>query len=218
MFDGSTPATPSLASALSAFGFVGAWETNVPAGRSVLDAGASGVMAGDASLAGKPLTLDAALARIHPEDRGWVFERIARVRETGGAFSADFRIVTEAGDVRWIRNRGHLARTEAGMHGYGAFFDVTDTRRNSTCCPGRRFSCCRRPTRWSRPPTRSSPRAWRSTGPGRRACAPSSTRSSSKWAGRWRGARMRESPRAQANFSSLIAAKSCTPPPTRLVV
>ena len=145
MFDGSTPATPSLASALSAFGFVGAWETNVPAGRSVLDAGASGVMAGDASLAGKPLTLDAALARIHPEDRGWVFERIARVRETGGAFSADFRIVTEAGDVRWIRNRGHLARTEAGMHGYGAFFDVTDTRPKLDVLP--------RPTLLVLPPT-----------------------------------------------------------------
>ncbi len=128
MFDGSTPATPSLESALSAFGFVGAWETNVASGRSVLDAGACSVMAGDPSLAGKPLTLDEALARIHPEDRGWVFARIRRVRETGGAFSADFRIVTEAGEIRWIRNRGHLIRTASGMHGHGAFFDVTDTR------------------------------------------------------------------------------------------
>ena len=128
MFDGSTPATPSLASALDAFGFVGAWETNVAAGRSVLDAGACGTLAGDASLAGKPLTLDEAFARIHPEDRRWVFARIARVRESGGAFSADFRIVTAAGEVRWIRNRGQLTRTETGMQGHGAFFDVTDTR------------------------------------------------------------------------------------------
>ncbi|TXN33863.1 PAS domain-containing protein [Methylobacterium sp. WL30] len=128
MFDGSTPATPSLASALIAFGFVGAWETNVAAGRSVLDEGACDVMAGDASLAGKPLTLDESLARIHPEDRDWVFDRIRQVRETGGSFSADFRIVTEGGDIRWIRNRGHVTRTETGMHGHGAFFDVTDTR------------------------------------------------------------------------------------------
>ena len=136
MFDGSTPVTPSLASALSAFGFVGVWETNVAAGRTVLDAGASGVMAGDASLAGKPLTMDEALARIHPEDRSWVFDQIKRVRRTGGTFAAEFRIFTAAGDIRWIRNRGHLLPTANGMHGYGAYVDITDTRPNFSVLSG----------------------------------------------------------------------------------
>jgi hypothetical protein len=115
------------ASALQAAGFVGIWDTDVPAGRSVLDAGAAALLAGDPDLAGTPLPLDAALGRIHPDDRNWVFGRIRRVRETGGPVSLEFRIVTGTGETRWILNRGALAPDATGaLRGCGAYIDVTD--------------------------------------------------------------------------------------------
>jgi hypothetical protein len=117
--------------ALRAAGLIGTWGTNVAAGRSVLDEGAAALLAGNAALAGQPLPLEAALARTHPDDREWVFERIRRVRQTGGSFSAEFRILTETREVRWVLNRGTLTRDGTGaMQGRGAYIDTTDTHRS----------------------------------------------------------------------------------------
>lgn len=110
---------------LEAAGVIGTWTTDVKAGRSVLDDGAAEAMAGDAGLAGKPLTLDVALGRIHPEDRAWVFDRILRVREEGGPFTAEFRIRDRAGGVRWVLNQGRLPRPGEGSLGHGTYIDTT---------------------------------------------------------------------------------------------
>lgn len=116
--------------ALRAAGIVGTWETDVPAAVSFLDEGAAALLAGDVGLAGQALPLEVALGRTHPDDRSWVFGRIRQARQTGGPISAEFRIVTETGDVRWILNRGSLAPDRAGaMHGYGAYIDTTDSHR-----------------------------------------------------------------------------------------
>ncbi|MBE7245855.1 MAG: PAS domain-containing protein [Actinomycetospora chiangmaiensis] len=113
--------------ALRAAGFIGTWDTDVAAGRSVLDAGAAGMLAGDAGLAGTPLALDVALGRIHPEDRDWVFGRIRHLRRTGGPVSLEFRILLKTGETRWILNRGRLAPDATGtLWGCGAYLDITD--------------------------------------------------------------------------------------------
>ncbi|APT35085.1 hypothetical protein MCBMB27_05794 (plasmid) [Methylobacterium phyllosphaerae] len=121
-----------MAPALRAAGLIGTWGTNVAAGRSVLDEGAAALLAGNAALAGQPLPLEAALARTHPDDRDWVFERIRRVRQTGGPFSAEFRILTDMNEVRWVLNRGALTPDETGaMQGRGAYIDTTDAHRDA---------------------------------------------------------------------------------------
>lgn len=115
--------------ALQAGGIVGTWNTNVLAASSILDEGAAAVMAGDARLAGQPLPLEIALQRTHPEDRDWVFERIRRVRQTGGPVSAEFRILSQTGGVRWMLVQGSLAPDETGaMHGRGAYIETTHHR------------------------------------------------------------------------------------------
>lgn len=93
----------SFPPALEAAGIIGTWQTDVAAGRSILDDGAAALMAGDAGLAGKPLTLDVALGRIHPDDRDWVFAQIRRARRAGGPFAAEFRVHGPDG-VRWVLN------------------------------------------------------------------------------------------------------------------
>jgi len=121
----------TTASALQAAGFIGIWDTDVRAGRSMLDSGAASLMAGDPGLAGTPLPLDTALGRIHPADRDWVFGRIRHVRQTGGPVSLEFRVVTGAGEIRWILNRGCLTPDSDGLlRGRGAYIDVTDLYRH----------------------------------------------------------------------------------------
>lgn len=120
--------TDAVAPALQAAGLIGVWNTNVVAGRSILDEGAAAILAGNPSLAGELLPLEVALGRTHPDDRDWVFERIRRVRQTGGPFSAEFRILGEKDEVRWVLNRGTLVRDQAGaMHGRGVYIDTTDS-------------------------------------------------------------------------------------------
>lgn len=122
--------------ALRAAGFVGIWDTDVPAGRSVLDAGAASLLAGDADLAGQRLPLDIALGRIHPEDRRWVFGKIGRVRQTGGPVSLEFRVLAVTGETRWILNRGCLTRDASGsLRGRGAYIDVTDLHDRTALAP-----------------------------------------------------------------------------------
>lgn len=119
-------------SALDAAGIVGTWDTDVPAGLSLLDEGAATLLAGNRALAGKPIPLDVAFGRIHPDDREWVFAAVRRVRQTGGPIAIEFRVLAAAGEIRWVLNRGHLTPDATGaMRGYGAYIDTTETRRGS---------------------------------------------------------------------------------------
>jgi hypothetical protein len=112
--------------ALRAAGVIGIWNTDVAAGRSVLDEGAAAVLAGNAGLAGQPLPLETALGRTHPDDRDWLFGQIRQARRTGGFFSAEFRVLSAEGNVRWILNRGTISQNESGrMQGLGAYIDTT---------------------------------------------------------------------------------------------
>lgn len=116
-------------SALHAAGIVGTWDTDVPAGLSLLDEGAAALLAGNRDLAGQPIPLDVAFSRIHPDDRDWVFAAVRRVRQTGGPIAIEFRVLSATGEVRWILNRGHLTLDTTGaMRGYGAYIDTTETR------------------------------------------------------------------------------------------
>ncbi|AWN35222.1 PAS domain-containing protein [Methylobacterium radiodurans] len=120
----------SFPPALEAAGIIGTWQTDVEAGRSILDDGAAALMAGDAGLAGKPLPLDVALGRIHPDDRDWVFAHIRRARRSGGPFTAEFRVRGPGGSVRWVLNQGRLPAEGAGGIGYGMYIDTTHRHRD----------------------------------------------------------------------------------------
>lgn len=123
-------------SALHAAGIVGTWDTDVPAGLSLLDEGAATLLAGNRALAGKPIPLDVAFGRIHPDDREWVFAAVRRVRQTGGPIAIEFRVLAATGEIRWILNRGYLTPdTRGAMRGYGAYIDTTETRRESAFVP-----------------------------------------------------------------------------------
>lgn len=115
--------------ALQAAGIIGTWNTDVGVGLSRLDEGAATLLAGNAKLAEQPISLEVAFACIHPHDRDWVFAWVRTVRQAGGPVAAEFRVLTRAGEVRWILCRGYLGRDAAGtMRGHGIYIDITATR------------------------------------------------------------------------------------------
>jgi PAS domain S-box-containing protein len=70
------------------------------------------------------------LSRVHPEDRAFVSESVARALQEGGALDYEFRIVLPDGRVRWIADQGRVERDADGRPVYltGVCMDVTDRR------------------------------------------------------------------------------------------
>ncbi len=70
------------------------------------------------------------LARVHPEDREWVNERVRSALEAAGRLDYEFRIVLPDGRVRWIADQGRVVTGSSGkpIGMTGVCMDVTDRR------------------------------------------------------------------------------------------
>ena len=76
-----------------------------------------------------PKTGSAFLLLVHPEDRGWVSQRVERAR-TVGDFAAEFRILLPDGNIRWVAARGCVRESSGGAVGLaGVDRDITEQRR-----------------------------------------------------------------------------------------
>jgi two-component system sensor histidine kinase/response regulator len=78
---------------------------------------------------GTPLTYEAFLACVHPEDRDAV-DRAWQAGLRGEPYSIDHRIIL-GGDVRWIHEQAELDFDESGglLGGFGTCQDITDRKR-----------------------------------------------------------------------------------------
>ena len=67
------------------------------------------------------------VAAVHPEDRERVLAADDRVSETGAPFRAEYRMVTKAGDVVWVRDEATLVHDADGSPRYwqGVRFEIT---------------------------------------------------------------------------------------------
>jgi PAS domain S-box-containing protein len=70
------------------------------------------------------------LGRVHPDDRQFVSESVARAIKEGGSLDYEFRILLPDGRVRWIADQGRVERDRDGRPRYltGVCMDVTDRR------------------------------------------------------------------------------------------
>lgn len=112
---------------------IGHWEDDVEANRITGDA----VMARLFGLAPQEMADGITHARMmsmfHPEDRDTDTAHRRRVRDDGGAFAWEHRIVVPSGEVRWILARGQFVRdVEGRVRGSGVVIDMTDTRVHDT--------------------------------------------------------------------------------------
>jgi PAS domain S-box-containing protein len=75
-------------------------------------------------------TMEAFTARLHPEDRDRVAGLLQAAIDTGGDFSAEYRVLPPSGDVRWLAARGRALCDERGttVRVLGAAWDITERR------------------------------------------------------------------------------------------
>jgi diguanylate cyclase (GGDEF)-like protein/PAS domain S-box-containing protein len=59
------------------------------------------------------LTLDAYVARVHPEDRQMVGDVIGRALRSGDGFVIEYRVARADNEVQWLQSRGRVERDEA---------------------------------------------------------------------------------------------------------
>jgi PAS domain S-box-containing protein len=71
-------------------------------------------------------TSDDGLGRVHPGDRNRVAFELERLRVEPGGFAVELRVLTAAGDTRWLDVRGTAVHDEGGFaHACGTVQDVT---------------------------------------------------------------------------------------------
>jgi PAS domain S-box-containing protein len=67
---------------------------------------------------------------VHPDDADWVAEECERTNQTGEPFSAEYRMCTPDGEVRWVRDEAVLVRGGDGrpLFWQGILTDLTATQ------------------------------------------------------------------------------------------
>jgi PAS domain S-box-containing protein len=80
----------------------------------------------------EPLTLDSALATVHPEHRDMVRQHVDGYAPQAGRRELEFKIVRPDGEVRWMLDRGQGVAGEkgTGLRVMGTVLDITDRKRN----------------------------------------------------------------------------------------
>ena len=69
--------------------------------------------------------------QLHPEDRAYCNQEFARGCLTGGPFRAEFRALTRAGNVVWVRGEARVVSDEDGRPQFiqGVAYDITEAKR-----------------------------------------------------------------------------------------
>lgn len=116
--------------ALGAAGFIGSWDWDVKADRIYADAHFADFYSVSAEEAENGLPLATFVAGIHPDDRGWVGDRIAETVAKCGDFAEEYRLLKPDGSVAWVFARGSCICDEEGKpsHFPGVAVEITGRR------------------------------------------------------------------------------------------
>lgn len=120
-------------SALTPFGMsalgVGMWEDVPHLGRVRGDATMARIFGLTEAEAAQGVSWEQLSALFHPEDLARDQIQRRRVRDEGGLFAWEHRIVPAPGLVRWVLARGRFERRADGLvYGRGIVIDITDSR------------------------------------------------------------------------------------------
>jgi PAS domain S-box-containing protein len=120
-----------LTFALEAGGGVGAWDWDILGDRVYCNAPFAKLYSVDPERAAEGVPIFEFVARVHPEDRIRVNEKIRRALETGGDFAEEYRVVQHDGSARWVYARGRCQLDAAArpVRFPGVAFDTTERRR-----------------------------------------------------------------------------------------
>jgi hypothetical protein len=96
----------------------------------VYDTGAASLLTGDPSLASKEITGLETISAVHPADHMWLIDHGQKSIQVGGLMVAEYRVITEDGQVRWLLSRGRTYHDYANQprRSRGIIIDITETR------------------------------------------------------------------------------------------
>jgi PAS domain S-box-containing protein len=119
-----------LSLAFEASGSLGWWDWDIPNNKLHLGEHFARMYGVDPALAAAGAPLAAFVDGIHPDDRGWVGERIQRALDTAGEFAEEYRLLAADGTVTWVFARGRCYHDDAGrpVRYPGVATDVTDAK------------------------------------------------------------------------------------------
>ena len=130
VIEGHLNESDELKASLDAAGVVGSWDWH-PTSRTIrYDRGGADLLAGDPDLAGERLDENVGWKNIHPADFDRLREAVRNRSESGGAFAAEYRVLTREHGVRVVVSRGQIFTDPFGraVNGRGLLIDVTNTR------------------------------------------------------------------------------------------
>jgi len=110
---------------------IGAWNWDVSEDRIFTDGRFASTFGLDPEKAKDGLPLDQFISRVHKDDRDEVASEIARVLETGGTYTAEFRVVRPDGVISNVLAQGRLVPGSNGKPDRfpGVLFDLTARRK-----------------------------------------------------------------------------------------
>ncbi|MBK1658304.1 PAS domain-containing protein [Paracraurococcus ruber] len=118
--------------ALSASEMVGTWVWDVAANRITADPGYARLFSVTPEAVAEGLPIETLLPALHPEDRPATEAAIARALagEQDGLFEAEYRVLLQGGETRWVAARGRCERDAEGRPTRfpGVVVDVTERR------------------------------------------------------------------------------------------
>ena len=116
-----------LNQALTAGNGIGTWDWDIPNDRVKADERFARLYGVPVELGRKGASLERFFTRIHPDDLAATRAAIATAMDTGGDFSAEYRIVQPDGAIRWVAAQGRcrLAADGTPLRFPGVSFDIT---------------------------------------------------------------------------------------------
>jgi len=125
-----TEAVERLELALSAGRGVGAWDWDIPANLVRADERFARLYGVDPVEAKQGAPLEVFFGAIHPDDLPEVRDRIFRTLETGGVFSAEYRLIQADGTIQWVVAEGRCVSDADGRPRRlpGVSFDISDRK------------------------------------------------------------------------------------------
>jgi PAS domain S-box-containing protein len=105
---------------------MGIWEADLIHGTTIGDE-----MAAEIFGQAPPNTREEFFERIHPEDRPRVAAALEAADSADTPYDAEFRIVTPAGETRWVHASGSVLRVEKDepIRMIGVVVDITELKR-----------------------------------------------------------------------------------------
>lgn len=116
--------------ALSAANGVGLWDWDVPNDVFYADATMARVYGVDPVWAASGAPISAYIHNIHPEDRAYIEQAVARTLEQGGDYLEEYRLIQSDGSTTWVSASGHCAQAPDGspLRFTGLTIDISERK------------------------------------------------------------------------------------------